>query len=298
VHWGPALLDNLVFHQDAIPFDQLTFTTSLGPLRIQTLYGRLVNEEDRIFNTQPASRSVYAHRYELSLTHNLLLGMSEQMIVFKHEAPFAFIPLVPLFIYKGDGWERLNNGNIAADICYRIPGIASLYSEFLIDDIQSPSSLFDNQWGNKWAWTAGAHAIKDIFQFKSGVIMEYTRLEPWIYTHYLASSAQTMNQGYPLGNQMGPNSQSIGVRPYFRSFDSFYISAQGDWIWKGTDAGSSAHNIPPTGIKSKVFLEGIKSPDFSFTPMAAWVHGTLSISSAWKFGNEAKGYMRVHVSYP
>ncbi len=204
VHWGPSLYNNLVFNQNAVPFNQLTFTTHLGPVAVHTLYGQLEVEVDRVFGTDPKTRSVYAHRYEWNATQNLLLGISEQLIVYGYEEPFAFIPVMPLFIFKDDTWTRLNNGNIAGDFCYRLPGFARFYSEFLIDDIQSPTSLFDSQWGNKWGWTAGTQWVKSWRSWETGAALEYAHIEPWVYTHYLPATAQAANQGYPLGNQGGP----------------------------------------------------------------------------------------------
>jgi hypothetical protein len=273
-HWGPGLFTNLAFQQDAIPFNQMTFTTHLGPLSVQTMYGQLAASGDWEFDTSSAAKFLYAHRYEWRVTSNLLLGISEQLILYKVEAPFAFVPVVPLYIAKAAEKERLNNGNIAGDISYRIPGIGSLYSEFLIDDIQSPTSIFGDVWSNKWAWMAGVHLIRDFGTAKSGFVMEYSRVEPWVYTHYIPNTAQTSHQDYPLGNPWGPNSQVFLAKLYFTEVNRWYVSARLDMVWKGTDPGSEIEDMHrDDGAEEKAFLYGVGSPDFSFKPYA-WFGGS------------------------
>jgi hypothetical protein len=269
-HWGPGQFANLVFQQDAIPFNQLTFTSHLGPLSIQTLYGQLAASGNWEYDTSSHSKSIYAHRYEWRASRDLLLGISEQLILYKVSAPFAFIPVVPLFIAKASEKERLNNGNIAADIAYRIRRMGRVYAEFLIDDIQSPSALFDDSWSNKWAWMAGTHWTLETGGIASGLILEYSRLEPWVYTHYLPHTAQTSHQDYPVGNPWGPNSQAIIGKAYLSRPGRWYISIRSDLVWKGSDPGSGVEDIHTGGSGSKAFLSGDPSPEWLLQPYA-WI---------------------------
>jgi hypothetical protein len=258
-HWGPGLYANLVFHQDAVPFNQVALTGRWGPLSVTSLYGRLVVAAERTASLSPASRSVYAHRYEWS-AGNRLLGASEQMVLYDQEEPFAFAPIVPLFIMKGDGWERFNNGNIAFDLAYRAPRLGAIYTEFLVDDVQSPTAIFDDTWSNKWAWMAGLHAIRGIAGWETGLIAEYSRIEPWVYTHYLPGTAQSANAGFPLGNPAGPNSMSVILKSYARREGGLYAGLGSRWDWKGTDRGSSlADSSEPEPPRRKVFLGGSPS---------------------------------------
>lgn len=297
VHWGPGAFSNLMFNRESVPFNQLTFSANLGPFQIQSLYGQLIVEGDRVFNTKPNSRSVYAHRYEWNATRNLLIGVSEQMILFNSEEPFAFIPLVPLFIAKGDGWERLNNGSIAGDLSYRFPELATIYSEFLIDDIQAPTALFNEKWGNKWGWMAGTHWIADRSFGSMGLIAEYSRIEPWVYTHYLPGTAQSANQGYPLGNPLGPNSQNLAVMSYLNRKDRWLVSLRTDLTWKGNDLGSSATDEPPKDIKTKVFLDGVDKPELRIRLFASYnfKHAGAEIES--QIGKSQDFRIRIHFLY-
>jgi hypothetical protein len=290
-HWGPGLYSNLMFNRNAVPFNQITLSARFGPVNVQSLYGMLATEEERIFNTDPHGRSIYAHRYEWNIGRDLILGIGEQLIVYDHEEPFAFVPIIPLFILKGDTWERLNNGNISADFSWRIRKVAALYSEFLIDDIQAPTALFSDDWGNKWAWTAGAHLTRDFPDFSSGTVLEYSRVEPWVYTHYVAASAQSANLGYPLGNPQGPNSQSITAAAYLRGKSAWHLSVRSDLVWKGHDAGSSLLDLPPRDLERKSFLKGVDGPDLALSSSASmrWNYAGIELRAAYDGSAEFAG---------
>jgi len=280
LHWGPGQFANLVFQQDAVPFNQLTFTSHLGPVSVQSVYGQLAASDDWEHDSSSETKSVYAHRYEWRASRNIMFGISEQLVMYKATAPFAFLPVIPLFITKASEKERLNNGNIAGDVAYRIPGLGRIYSEFLIDDIQSPTSLFDDSWGNKWAWMTGAHWIQQMGAFQSGLILEYSRVEPWVYTHYLPHTAQAAHQDFPLGNSWGPNSQTAIAKVYLSSQNQWYISIRSDLVWKGTDSGSSLEDIHVSGDERKEFLAGSPSPKWQFNPYG-WIswHETMVYAS-------------------
>jgi hypothetical protein len=295
-HWGPGMYGNLVFNQQAVPFDQLVFSTRLGPFSVRSLYGRLTVSDAGQFPTDSATRSVYAHRYEYSPSPQWTFGISEELILYDREAPFAFTPIVPLFIAKAYASESHNNGNIAGDVSYVFPGLGSLYTEFLVDDLKSPSGLFDDLWANKWAWLAGAHFIFDHGPDKTGLVAEYSRVEPWVYTHYIPKSAQAANQGVPLGNPDGPNSQRITGKGYWSRGNGWYASAMASAVWKGEDKGSSLSDTLNEHSKAKKhFLSGVDRPEWAFTPSIGYAYGYLVSSASAELGDTQALWIRLGI---
>jgi hypothetical protein len=287
-HWGPGTFGNLVFNQQAVPFDQLVFSTRLGPFSVRSLYGRLTVSDAGEFPTDTTTRSIYAHRYEYSPSLRWTFGVSEELIFYDREAPFAFTPIVPLFIAKAYSSEAHNNGNIAGDVSYAFPGLGSLYSEFLIDDLKSPSGLFDDLWADKWAWLAGAHFIFDRGPDRTGLVVEYTRVEPWVYTHYVPKSAQAANQGIPLGNPDGPNSQRFTGELYWSRGSGWYASLTASALWKGTDRGSSLSDTMDEHSRArKIFLDDT-GPRTFLTPRLAYRSGWVGVSAEWRAPEEGR----------
>lgn len=277
IHWGPGTYLNLVFNYQAVPFNHLYYEAEIGPFRVWTVWGRLLRSQNGQYQVGTDTKSVYAHRYEWSVFPDLTLGVTEQMVLFNTEEPAAFVPIVPLFMEKGQGVEKSNNGNIAFDLAYRVPKWALLYSEFLIDDLQDPSTLFDDFWGNRWAWMAGLNFAPKTFHGMS-LLVEYSRVEPWVYTHYEPLTSQASNGEDPLGNQLGPNSQVWIVQPSY-STPNYFFGLKSSWIRKGINAGSSikdgslerekAESLGLIENNKKVFLRGAKL-EFSIGPVIRW----------------------------
>jgi hypothetical protein len=152
-HWGPGYYSNLTLNQAAVPYNQVVLSTKIGQLSVVSLYADLDAGENSM--QKDVSRNLYGHRYELELG-SLTLGLSEITVIYDLNTPWLFVPIVPLFAEKGNFGEDYNNGAIAFDFSYRFPFGLRLYSEFFLDDMESPSSLIRNDnIEAKWAWLAG-----------------------------------------------------------------------------------------------------------------------------------------------
>lgn len=297
IHWGPGVFLNLSFNYQAVPFNHVFYQGEIGPVRVWTLYGKLSRSTGGYYQRGRDNKTIYAHRYEWSVMPNLTLGMTEQLILFNQDEPWAFVPIVPLFMEKGQGVEEDNNGNMAFDITYKLPGWALLYTEFLLDDMQEPSSLFDNFWGNRWAWMAGLHLSHKTHK-NLGLIAEYSRVEPWVYTHYDSLTAQSTNGGAALGNPYGPNSQAVVVSPYYKIANHWSIGAKALWLWKGDDAGSDLQDgteerlgVEKAGLiepNLKRFLHNVNGPQISVGPQIYWRGYGLQIDleASWGSNND------------
>ena len=108
-HFGPGYYNNLTLNQYALPYNTLSFEFHVGPLSVISLYGDLRIYPNSMSNKNTNDRNLYAHRYELNLG-NLVLGMSETQILYNENKPWLFVPIVPLFMEKGNFSEDNNNG--------------------------------------------------------------------------------------------------------------------------------------------------------------------------------------------
>lgn len=303
VHWGPGYYNNLTLNQAALPYNMLNFEFQVGPLTVVSLYGDLRIYKNSMSNKNTNDRNLYGHRYELNLG-NLVLGMSETQILYNENKPWLFVPIVPLFMEKGNFSEDNNNGALAFDADYRLLSTARIYTEFYLDDMDSPISLVRNDnIEAKWAWMAGAQAGHD-FVFKghtleAGSIGEYARVEPYVYSHFHPSTAQAANLGEPLGNPNGPNSQAIDWALYARLDKRWNASLRNKWFWKGTDYGSAINDTTPTSNHYKLpkkFLDGGKMK-YSLTPSVSYDGTYATFMLQTTLFNDRKIYTRLGVKW-
>ena len=298
LHWGPGYYNNLSLNQFALPYNMLSVDLQFGPLRVFSFYGdlRIVNNSMSMDNKE--DRNIFGHRYELAIG-NGTFGISELTVLYDNLKPWLFVPTVPLFMEKGNYSENSNNGSLAFDFNYRLFNMARIYTEFFLDDMESPISLVKNDnIEAKWAWMVGAQVGHDFIVkghlLEVGSLAEYARVEPYVYSHFVKNTAQIAHLGYPLGNQGGPNSQTIDWNVYARLDKHIYASLRNTWFWKGKDYGSAVNDTTPAHNHMKIpkkFLDGAKM-QYSLTPAISYEGQYVSFMGEITFIDDRKAYIR------
>ena len=298
MHWGPGYYNNLALNQFSLPFNSMSLDLQVGPLTVVSVYGDLRVYKGNVNKGNKNARNLYGHRYELNFG-NLVIGASELQVVYDDNDVWLFIPIIPLFMEKGNYTENSNNGALSFDINYRLLNLVRFYTEFFLDDLQSPTELIQNDdVQSKWAWMAGLQLAHN-FDFRAhlfevGTLAEYARVEPYVYTHFKSNSAQIAHLEVPLGNQGGPNSQTIDWLLYSRVDKQFTFGLHQRWFWKGTDAGSNLNdpNPPNHANVHKHFLRGTKM-QYALTPILGYEGRYTNFNLEWTFFDDKKVYTRM-----
>ncbi|KMQ52807.1 hypothetical protein CHISP_0028 [Chitinispirillum alkaliphilum] len=223
---GPAQFYPNTLSGLAPPITYAKAELDMGPVRYYHLAGLLQSQRDK-------RKYIYAHRLS-GRWRALHVGLNEIIIngsttdqqgpndphnslrdaYYKEERQerqleiaylIPFVPFVIVEHYLGDR----DNAAISLDFSLTWPENFLFYGEFHIDDILSPWQIFSDDWGNKWAITAGMAWYGTLFgkDFSSGI--EYSRVEPWVYTHFYGGSHRFDHFDQPLGSPFGPNSRAV-----------------------------------------------------------------------------------------
>ncbi len=303
LHWGPGFYNNLTLNRQAVPYGYFSVDLTFGPLRVFSFYSKLEIDSVGSKMHSDGRRHLYGHRYELALG-NATLGMSEIQVIYNNNNPWLLVPVFPQFIEKGNYSEHSNNGALAFDINYRLFRIVRVYGEFYIDDLDSPVSLIENEYlNNQWALMLGTQVAHDVNinqrKIELGSVFEYARMEQFVYSHFEPNEAQIANAGYPLGNQLGPNSQVIDWMLYSQFDDalvggSLFVGLRNTWSWKGNVIGSDINEAWTGRGKRKDFLGGAKMK-YTLTPIVAYSTEHWQCSGAVSFFSQKKGEFNVSV---
>ena len=173
----------------------------------------------KLFEKKNFGKYMHVHRLNLNLPKSITLGLSETALYGSTTEEFPnpnedadssgreFIPYVFQEHLQGDQ----DNISLAFDLSVKTIPNWEFYGELLWDDMKSPTSMFDDSWwGNKWAASVGV--VRDSLRIKSTLwdwYLEYTRVEPWVYTHHKGGGYTYRSYAQSLGTDLGPNSREV-----------------------------------------------------------------------------------------
>lgn len=203
------------------PTPYLGYEFEIGPVSY-TQYAAKLYEKKNL------GKYFHVHHLNLNLPKDITLGLSETALYGSTTEPagsnpnpeadssgrefeWAYvIPFVP-YIFEEHLQGDQDNISLAFDLSIKTIPHWEFYGELLWDDMKSPTSMFDDSWwGNKWAATVGVardnlHIGPAVFDW----FAEYTRIEPWVYTHHKGGGYTYASYAQSLGSDLGPNAQEI-----------------------------------------------------------------------------------------
>ena len=181
----------------------------------------------KLFEKKNFGKYMHVHRLDLSLPKNITLGLSETALYGStteefpnpnedadssgREFEWAYvIPFIP-YVFQEHLQGDQDNISLAFDLSVKTIPNWEFYGELLWDDMKSPTSMFDDSWwGNKWAASVGV--ARDSLRIKNTLwdwYLEYTRVEPWVYTHHKGGGYTYRSYAQSLGTDLGPNSREV-----------------------------------------------------------------------------------------
>ncbi|MBR5413775.1 MAG: hypothetical protein IK114_12175 [Fibrobacter sp.] len=181
----------------------------------------------KLFEKKNFGKYMHVHRLDLSLPKNITLGLSETALYGSTTEEYPnpnedadstdrefewgyVIPFIP-YVFQEHLQGDQDNISLAFDLSVKTIPDWEFYGELLWDDMKSPTSMFDDGWwGNKWATSVGV--ARDNLKLGSTLwnwYLEYTRVEPWVYTHHKGGGYTYRSYSQSLGTDLGPNSQEV-----------------------------------------------------------------------------------------
>ncbi|MDR2580193.1 MAG: capsule assembly Wzi family protein [Fibromonadaceae bacterium] len=208
------------------------------------------------------NKYLHAHRLDFKISNNFSFGLTETIVYGGTNALYGneneedirsvevlylspFIPYLFTSAYVGDR----DNKAISADFSWKLFNFFEIYGEFFIDDLYNITSFFDDDWwGNKWATSIGiAIDSAKIGAFNWDYNFEYTRIEPWVYTHHRGLGNEYSHFGNSLGSDLGPNSREFYSRLGFSYKDFFNFGLSVSDVAKDTAFGGHIGDLHKYG---------------------------------------------------
>lgn len=200
--WGPGMQGNLMLSKREAYFDMLRLQLQFKRFRFTSIQGKL--------NHTGSPKFLAAHRLEINVLPWLHIAASELVIYGNRDIePMYLNPLMPYHVaehHLGD----LDNNTMAFDMTVFPIRMHKLYLEFFLDDYTTSENPF-TYYGNKWALLTGWHWMEPFGIHNLDYQIEYTRIEPYVYTH---NDSINIYEEYsrPIGHWLGPNSDDLHMK--------------------------------------------------------------------------------------
>jgi len=212
INQGFGYNDKMYYSSNTVPFDQINLSLNYDKLSYSFTFGSL--KGDSLGRDIP-NKIIASHRLNLNLFKTFKLGIFESVV--STQTAFSVTYLNPLSfltsadLNSGDNTTR-NNANLGFDFEYLPVKNLALQGTLLIDDLNLKTiTKNDRSYNdNKFAFQLGVFWNNAFGLNKLAFITEYTRLDPFVYSHRSNKSTYT-NWSLPLGHKVSPNSDEISL---------------------------------------------------------------------------------------
>jgi hypothetical protein len=216
---------------------------------------------------RPVDHAKYmaAHQLEFTVIDGLNLSIGES-IVYSDRGPLLLY-LIPVMFFKAGEHYNTDSDNSqifsSADINL-IPNV-NFYLSLFIDELNTDNFFDPNRSRKQVAFTSGIHTYDLLFD-NAEFIAEYTRLNPWVYSHKYTAANYT-NNGYVLGDWIGQNGDDLYFEVSYRPMRQLRVGGFSEVYRKGGLMDVSYQYF------------SIYSPSFLYGPL----HEERSFGFYWKY---------------
>lgn len=227
--WGYGERGNVILSRKSPSYPQIKMRVPLSPwmdfvyvladlnsnvidsARSYTAYSSAIAP---FFRRVDRQKYMAAHVLEFTVIDGLDFSLGESVIY--SDKGIQLMYLIPVMFFKsGEHYNRDTDniqwfGSVDINLVPRINfNLSVLIDELTTDDLLSPANA-----RNQLGFTAGIHTY-DLGIENLELIAEYTRMNPWVYSHKYPAATFT-NNGYDLGHWVGQNADNL-------YFDARYV---------------------------------------------------------------------------
>lgn len=285
---GASFDDALILTDGADYFSFVRLGVETRVVQYQFMHGALGDQSFFIPGDEDSGvlvgpeRYLAFHRLTLNPWRRLQLAFTEMVVYGQRGPELAYLnPVNPIKPAEHALWDR-DNSLFTLEAVFRPLDGVEAYATFLADDLDV-SRLGEHSFNNKWAVQAGLGAALG----PALGWIEYTRIEPFVYTHRFLLDGSFYNayqhNGFGLGHPLGPNADQVevGLRAwgpmrtrgvvkarYVRQGENYIDPETGELVNVGGDVTDGRQ--PPFSDFSKVFLAGERLDGPGLTVGLAW----------------------------
>jgi hypothetical protein len=217
VLWGTSVFnEKMVLSDHPRAFDYIRADAAYGVFRYTFLHAWILGSESKLYFhpgndsstnlSEPVIADKYfaAHRFGLSFPGIVDLGFQEMVVYSNRSVDLAYF--TPLSLIESTQRSRGERDNVmwVFDVKTHFLKNMQFTGTILYDDINVPD-MFSDLWTDRYAWQVGVHYADPFTLPNTDLMVEYTRVEPYVFSHGRSRDDNFTSLGRILGPDVGPN---------------------------------------------------------------------------------------------
>lgn len=285
VLWGNSYGDKLFISDYHRVFDAVRMDAEYKNFKYTFLHGWLLGKPGNFVPLDNgttehiiADKYIAAHRIELAINNYLNIGVHELSIYSNRSVDLGYLNPLTFFESVQRSRQERDNGFLAFDFQVRPIEGYEIQSTLFFDDIEIPK-LGKDRWENKYAFQLGLMAVDPLNIPNTNVMFEYTRVDPYMFSHNRSRENEFSTNNVLLGTQIGPNAESWFFKLDHLISHRLTASTQFEIQRSGENSyDSSGYLIKNVGGN---FLQPLR--DGLDTPPTKFLDGMLHKKLRWQF---------------
>jgi hypothetical protein len=225
--------------------DFLKFNFDYGIINFTSMHASTTG----YFSSNPEERYtkyIAFNRLKLKFNNLFDIGIGETMIYSGRGIELGYFTPLAFYKFIEIGIQDRDNGNLYFDLQTKFVKNLELQATFLLDE-NILSNLGDlEKYTNKTAYQLGAFWYHPFGLNDLSLIIEYTKIRPYVYTHYNIKNNYTAF-GANLGHRIGPNADELMFRSNYNFNEWIRLSLEYSYQRKGNnvyaDDGTLIKNV-------------------------------------------------------
>lgn len=280
VLWGTGYDQKMIASDNVRTYDFLRADFQYKALKYTFFHGSLLGKRSALtfklpsdttaVFTEPtvADKFFAAHRIEFSFACLFDVGFQEMAIYSNRSFDFAY--LNPFIVLESSQRSREERDNVlwAFDIQTHFAKGIELNATIVFDDLHF-GEFFEPRWYNRYSYQAGLMLTDPLFIPNASLMLEYTRVKPFVYAHDRSRENSYTSLNSLLGPRIGPNADSWFFRADYFPLRNLSFSLRVTFVRHGENTydtnGMLVKNVGgdvfqghrPADPSDATFLDGI-----------------------------------------
>jgi hypothetical protein len=172
-----------------------------------------------------------AHMIEFTPVRGVDVSLGES-VVYSDRGPLL-VYLIPIMFFKSAEHYNRDKDNVQwfGNLDLNLIRNVNVYGSLFIDDLSLDKILTGEEHPNYFGYTVGFQTY-DVLLRNLELNLEYTRINPWVYTHKNPTTDFTSN-GYVMGNWMGQNADNFYLNLSYKPIRSLVFGGSMQIFRKG-----------------------------------------------------------------